>query len=761
VPPPGSILSGAAWRWAFGSLCSLFVLANAPLLIGIDAPNWDASTYFGPAWTLVADHARAGRLLLWNPLVEGGSPDSAQPELGAFSPIVVGAGAALGGTELGFVLYWLAVWLAGGLGLLGLARHLGAPPWAGFVVAIGYLFSGTFTGHAQHTSWLSAFAFVPWVIWRLDVALAERHLVPAAQAGALLGLAGLAGYPAIVIQTGVLAVLWAAGRATTSDAPGPGSRRRALTRAAGHLAAVGLVAGLVLAPSWYAFLMEAPGYTDREGPLPRDVAVHDNSLHPGALATIASPYLHVLATIGAPARWAPTDGSSAGLYTGVLIPVMAAFALRRSPRHRWLWWLVGVALLLLATSTGALPFRGWLYDVFPWERFARHGVQRKDLALFVLSVIALHGARGEPGSDRAAGGGGAIECGRTFRACAAAVALVATAAGIAGASSLGVSGPRPAFAFVHFVVVWGGVAILGLLAARVSPAPPARRALLPAALVVLAVLDAAGTVRLSRVLIVDRGRGREVWDRVGEERRMGIDLTDAGFAREDASPAWTFPKPNNQNVPLRVSALASYTALTNPFRRATSEDPLLAATAVGPERVWFAADALVSPPSAEAFRELASRSREAGAAILIVHPPSAMAGGARQDGPPAGALVSDGGAASRPLRRVAAILHRFMTDEVEFSLTVPVPGWIFLTDRWAAGWKVWVDGKESQVWGANLIFRAVRVAAGPHRIRYLYRPAGYPHLLVLSWGTLLAVAALSARGVASGLPRRRTPSRVH
>ena len=79
-----------AWRWALGSLCGLFVLANAPLLIGIDAPNWDASTYFGPAWTLVADHARAGKLLLWNPLVEGGSPDSAQPELGAFSPIVVG-----------------------------------------------------------------------------------------------------------------------------------------------------------------------------------------------------------------------------------------------------------------------------------------------------------------------------------------------------------------------------------------------------------------------------------------------------------------------------------------------------------------------------------------------------------------------------------------------------------------------------------------------------------------------------------------------
>lgn len=104
-------------------------------------------------------------------------------------------GAAHGGTEIGFDLCWLAVWLSGGLGLLGLARHLGVPPWAGVAVAIGYFFSGTFTGHAQHTSWLSAFTFVPWVIWRLDVALAGTCLLPAAQAGALLGLAGLAGIP--------------------------------------------------------------------------------------------------------------------------------------------------------------------------------------------------------------------------------------------------------------------------------------------------------------------------------------------------------------------------------------------------------------------------------------------------------------------------------------------------------------------------------------------------------------------------------------
>ncbi len=159
----------------------------------------------------------------------------------------------------------------------------------------------------------------------------------------------------------------------------------------------------------------------------------------------------------------PDGGSSVGLYMGVVIPVTAAFALRRRARPRWLWRLFGIALLSLETSTGALPFRGWLYDLFLWERVARHGVQRKDLALFLLSVLALHGAPEGTDADGSDSGVRTAESWRAFFACAAAVALVATAVGIAGASFLGVAGPRPVLAVAHSFVVWGGVAGLGLL----------------------------------------------------------------------------------------------------------------------------------------------------------------------------------------------------------------------------------------------------------------------------------------------------------
>jgi hypothetical protein len=45
-----------------------------------------------------------------------------------------------------------------------------------------------YTGNAEHTSWITAFSFLPITIWRLDAALCSRRLQPAAEAGAVWGL---------------------------------------------------------------------------------------------------------------------------------------------------------------------------------------------------------------------------------------------------------------------------------------------------------------------------------------------------------------------------------------------------------------------------------------------------------------------------------------------------------------------------------------------------------------------------------------------
>ena len=70
------------------------------------------------------------------------------------------------------------------------------------------MFSAVFVNQAEYTAYLVVMALLPWTIWRLDVALLGRRWLPAAQAGALWGLAALSGYPAPIIIGGCYSGAW-------------------------------------------------------------------------------------------------------------------------------------------------------------------------------------------------------------------------------------------------------------------------------------------------------------------------------------------------------------------------------------------------------------------------------------------------------------------------------------------------------------------------------------------------------------------------
>src|SRR5437762_11899416 len=128
----------SAWLLAGLLLTTLFFILNRELIGGARVQIWDACEFYTPAFSLVADHARAGRLLLWDPWVAGGTPDFADPQIGAASPIAIIVAAIGGGNAAALRISCLIIWLLGPLGLLLLARHLGASPWAAFPVALGY-----------------------------------------------------------------------------------------------------------------------------------------------------------------------------------------------------------------------------------------------------------------------------------------------------------------------------------------------------------------------------------------------------------------------------------------------------------------------------------------------------------------------------------------------------------------------------------------------------------------------------------------------
>src|SRR5512138_563606 len=104
----------ARWPLAALAIAALFAVVEHRPLTGSAVPLYDARDLHAPNQILVADHARAGRLLFWNPWTQAGTPDFADPQSGSFSPVSIAFGLATGGTTQGFVWLWLAHWLLGG-----------------------------------------------------------------------------------------------------------------------------------------------------------------------------------------------------------------------------------------------------------------------------------------------------------------------------------------------------------------------------------------------------------------------------------------------------------------------------------------------------------------------------------------------------------------------------------------------------------------------------------------------------------------------
>jgi hypothetical protein len=66
-------------------------------------------------------------------------------------------------------------------------------------------------------------------------------------------------------------------------------------------------------------------------------------------------------------------------------------------------------------------------------------------------------------------------------------------------------------------------------------------------------------------------------------------------------------------------------------------------------------------------------------------------------------------------------------------------GYLVLTDTYYPGWRAYVDGEESPIIRANLLFRAIGLSAGQHRVEFSYEPASLKIGAAVSSAMLLAI----------------------
>jgi hypothetical protein len=740
-----------AWWLVFLAAAVVLLAAEWPLLRCQYSPIWDADCYFAPYYVHLADHARAGQFLLWDPWTSGGLPTAAHPEHGTYSPLTIAAAWLTGPTLRGFVLYWLGLWMLGGMGMLFLARHLGAPPWGALVVMLAFMFSGFFIGHAEHTSWTYSYAAFPWIIWRLDVAFSRRRTLAAVEAGAIWGVSALAGYPGVVLAAAMTAGFWLLGRSVFghgSDFEPPQWQEPAsddhvvarLLRAGWLLAVWAIVGVVVMSPTYLTFLNETPGYTERSGPLPRNVVVASNSLSPRCLLSLGTPCVPEWSFMNQ--NWSYTDPSSGSLYMGFCVSWLAVGALIMRPRSAWRWWLAALAVTGVALALGlSLPFRGWLYDYFPPSRYFRHPSLFGSVTIFACCALAAL-ASGDVAKARRG-------LGRSRAAAMLAATVLLAIGGIAAYCRAAALSPVAVVlaweAELHAWIGWLALIPLVLLAVAAGQRPWGR-VVFVTALCILALVDALGTGLLTRTITcycwtTDIATD---WKRLLHQRPKSLDLA-AMTGLDRRAEVSIMPSQGVKHLLMKTPVLRAATSMSSPFYKKWTDTPVLLDAATGSQRIWFAPQAVKTPLTRTAFDAFCARAKKLGTPPLVIHAPQEMVR-SRQAIAPQGNRSATILAEAPAARRIDVHLGHYTPNTLDFEVDCPADGWLVVTDRWARGWQATVDGQPTPVYGGMYLFRAVQVHAGQNEVQFTYCPWGHPWLAGISYVTLGGVFVASVAG---------------
>lgn len=77
-------------------------------------------------------------------------------------------------------------------------------------------------------------------------------------------------------------------------------------------------------------------------------------------------------------------------------------------------------------------------------------------------------------------------------------------------------------------------------------------------------------------------------------------------------------------------------------------------------------------------------------------------------------------AAATPPGRAEIV--KYLNSEVAIDATMERAGFLVLFDAWHRWWQVEIDGRPAEILHADLLFRAVRVPEGRHRVRFTFHP---------------------------------------
>jgi hypothetical protein len=83
----------------------------------------------------------------------------------------------------------------------------------------------------------------------------------------------------------------------------------------------------------------------------------------------------------------------------------------------------------------------------------------------------------------------------------------------------------------------------------------------------------------------------------------------------------------------------------------------------------------------------------------------------------------------------------YTPERIELATNTKSAGWLVLMDTYYPGWQAWIDEAQTEIMEVNIMFRAVELPAGKHKLILVYRPQPFYRGALLS-GECLLIAAL-------------------
>jgi hypothetical protein len=735
-----------------------------PWISGQVTIPWDAKAHFQPQLSFLAHSLHRGAAPWWTPNVFAGMPQIADPQSLIFSPVYLALAALVPQPDFqqadGVAFFMLTL---GGLGWMLYFRDRGFRAAGGLVAALAFAYGGSAAWRLQHTGQIMSLSWFPLTFWALNRALDRSSFAWGMVAGLFAALMALGRD-----QIGWLfCLVLAAFVVYRLFNPPRADRRRLFARLSGLFKplAGGALVGLAVAGPALIWTIELAEQSNRSE-ITLDGAFM-GSLHPASLLTaVVANLYHIHGPLSA--FWGPPSSGwgETGLYIarnmteiyfGALpVAALLIFGLGRGwVLRRPAVFFFGALLAMIVYALGKYtPVFAALFDLPGASLFRRPADATFQIGAF---AAVLGGICVSDYLDASA------EARRSPRGYALLAAALLACLGVAAAKGH----LAEALPSLGFALVWFALSLAGLFFARRLQGRPVL-ALLLAALPLTFDLSLNNAPNQSTALppaaydVLREGTHNEtilflkakLAETAAPDRRDRVDLAGIGFEWPNAGLTHGFDMDLGYN-PIRLQVFVDVThALDHvalPEQRVFSpafpsyKSPM--ANLMGLR--WIATGA----PAEEIDKSLkpgelplVKRTQDAfiyenrDALPRVLAPGRAVAADfaalARDGGVPdmnyrenvlfdradcarlaLSCQESSGGQAGEA--RIVAYENTF----VEVEAKAPEGGgFLVLNDVWQDWQAVYVDGVEARLLKANLMFRAVRLAPGVHKVRFQFEP---------------------------------------